>query len=148
MSHLLSNAYFLLLFGDDVEDYLGRGRYLLVLLLATVAGGVLHTLGHPNSSIPVIGASAGISGILVFYGLQYPRAQLGFLILYFFIFRWIRLRAWTYVFFGIVLQSIGAVQQLAGLTQVSFLGHLGGATIGFLFWLLWKWGFPAEKADR
>ncbi|OFV96082.1 MAG: hypothetical protein A3F68_04480, partial [Acidobacteria bacterium RIFCSPLOWO2_12_FULL_54_10] len=133
---LLGNIYFLLIFGDDVEDYLGKGRFLMVLLLAAVTGGVLHTLGHPDSTIPVVGASAGVSGILFLYGLQYPRARLGFLIRYFFLFRWIRLRAWMYVLLWILIQSIGASQQIPGVTQVSFLGHLGGATIGFLFWLL------------
>ncbi|MBI4464011.1 MAG: rhomboid family intramembrane serine protease [Acidobacteria bacterium] len=146
--HLLGNLYFLLVFGDDVEDYLGKSRYLLVLLLATATGGLLHTLGHPDSTTPVIGASAGVSGILVYYGLQYPRARLGFLIQYFFLFRWIRLRAWMYVLLWIVLQSIGALQQLTGVTQVSFLGHLGGAAIGFLFWLLWKWGLPAPAESK
>ncbi|MBI3895836.1 MAG: rhomboid family intramembrane serine protease [Acidobacteria bacterium] len=143
--HLLGNIYFLLVFGDDVEEYLGKSRYLLVLLLAIVTGGVLHSLAHPDSTTPVVGARAGISGILVFYCLQYPRARLGFLVRYLFIFRWIRLRAWMYMLLWIVLQSLGALQQLSGVTQISFLGHLGGATIGLLFWLLWKWGLPSRQ---
>ena len=74
--HLIGNMYFLIIFGDNVEDYLGRSRYLLLLLVGTLAGDALHILSDPRSVMPSIGASGGISGLIAFYALQFPRARL------------------------------------------------------------------------
>ncbi len=135
--HLAGNLYFLVVFGDDVEDYLGRWPYLVVILTATVVGALLHIAPRPDSSIPVIGASGGISGLIAFYGMQFPKAQLGFWWGYP-LFRWIRMRAAVWLMVWILFQSLGALRQIAGVTQVSFLAHLGGALSGFLFWLMWR----------
>jgi len=74
--HLISNLYFFLLFGDKVEDYLGRWRFALLILSATLAGDCLHVLFDPHSSTPCIGASGGIAGVIAFYALEFPRARL------------------------------------------------------------------------
>lgn len=129
--HLLGNVYFLLVFGDNVEDYLGRARYLALILLATVVGDLLHTAFNLHSQVASIGASGGISGAIVFYGLEFPRARLMVLIL---LFRPLRIRARTALILWILLQVLGAYEQMAGFTQVSALAHLGGAGVGLLFW--------------
>ncbi|MBI3933059.1 MAG: rhomboid family intramembrane serine protease [Acidobacteria bacterium] len=149
LPQLAGNLYFLLTFGDDVEDYLGTGRFLLVLLLASLAGSALHVAVHLDSSTPLIGASSAISGILTCYGLQYPRARIGFLVRLpsIFFMRWVNLRAWVYVLFWIVLQAIGSVRQAGEITQVSLWAHLGGVAVGFLFWFLWP-GHRGPAADR
>ncbi len=145
--HLLTNLYFLLVFGDDAEDYLGSGRYLLVLSLSTVAGAAAHVLAGPNSTVPLIGASGGISGLILVYGLQYPRARISLLFqLPMFIFRWIHLRAWAYLLFWIALQIFGAYRQVEAVTQVSFFAHLGGAVVGLLYWFLWP-GIRNEEPE-
>lgn len=132
--HLLGNMYFLIVFGDNVEDYLGKGRYLLLLLLATLAGGLLHIALDPRSAIPLVGASGGISGLIVFYALQFPQARL--LVLLRPLFFWpLRIGARTALFLWILLQFVGVWQQVAGLSHVSSLAHLGGAGVGLLFWL-------------
>ncbi|MBI2819328.1 MAG: rhomboid family intramembrane serine protease, partial [Acidobacteria bacterium] len=99
----------------------------------------LHTLPYAASSIPLIGAGGGISGLLAFYGLQYPRARIGFLLripaIWFL--RWVNVRAWVGVLVWIVLQAIGGLRQRGELTQVSLWAHLGGVAVGFLFWFLW-----------
>jgi membrane associated rhomboid family serine protease len=139
LPQLAGNLYFLLTFGDDVEDYLGTERFLTVLLLASLAGSLLHVSFHADSSIPLIGASSAISGILTCYGFQFPRARIGFLFRLprLFYLRWINLRAWVYVLIWIVLQTIGGLRQAEGLTQVSAWAHIGGVAVGFLFWFLW-----------
>lgn len=139
LPHLAGNLYFLLTFGDDVEDYLGSACYLMVLLLSSLAGSALYVLLHGESSMPLVGASSAISGILTFYGLQFPRARIGFLLRFpsLFFIRWVNLRAWVYVLFWIVLQTIGAFRQSGAYTQVSVWAHLGGVAVGFLFWFLW-----------
>lgn len=135
--HLIGNLYFLLIFGDNVEDYLGRWRAALLILAATVAGDVLHILFDARSMIPCVGASGGISGIIVFYALQFPRARLGILFGYLLYFRWIRFPAWVALLLWIGLQVFTAWQQLHGFTNVSALAHLGGAGVGFVAWLIW-----------
>lgn len=132
--HLLGNLYFLIVFGDNVEDCLGRSRYLLLLLLATVAGDFLHIAIDPRSTIPSIGASGGISGIVAFYGLQFPRARLLILLRYFFFWP-LRITAKTGLLLWILFQLVGVGFQLGGFTDVNYLAHLGGAAIGVVFWL-------------
>ncbi len=136
--HLLGNLYFLFVFGDNVEDFLRWPRYLLLIVVATLAGDLLHIAAEPRASIPSIGASGGIAGVIVFYALQFPRIRLGFLFRYWFYFRWVRLPAWFALVLWIAFQIIGAAQQLAGMSSVSSLAHLGGAGVGLLAWLLWR----------
>src|SRR6266446_6880248 len=141
--HLLGNLYFLLLVGDNVEDYLGRWRYILLVVLATVGGDALHTMVAAHSTEPSIGASGGISGLLAFYALEFPRARLGFLLRYFWQFSWIQMPAWVAFGLWILLQIFGVYTQLAGFSHVSALAHLGGVGVGMVFWLIW--GRKARK---
>lgn len=135
--HLVSNMYFLLVFGDNVEDVLGKGAYLGLLAAAALAGDLLHITFDPRPQVPVVGASGGISGIILYYALKFPRARLGILLrLFFLYFRWVSLPAYAYVGFWVLLQILGAYQQLAGITHVSALAHLGGASIGVIAWVL------------
>ncbi len=134
--HLIGNMYFLLVFGDNVEDWLGKGRFLLLLIFASLAGDALHVLGDPHSSVPCIGASGGISGVIAFYALAFPRARLGVLVHVYLWFRWIRMPAYAMFIIWTLLQAYGAWAQLAGFSNVSSLAHLGGAAVGFVFWLL------------
>jgi membrane associated rhomboid family serine protease len=136
--HLVGNLYFLLIFGDNVEDYLGRLRYLLLILVSTVFGDLVHLIADPNSTIPCIGASGGISGIIVFYALKFPHARLGFLFTYYFRFHWLHFPAWAALGLWLMLQSVGVVMQLSGFTNVAATAHLGGAVVGFVMWLIWR----------
>ncbi len=129
--HLFGNLYFLLIFGDNVEDFLGLRRYLLLVLGATVGGDLLYILFSLGSSTPVIGASGGISGLVVFYGLQFPMAKLGLFVR----FAWIKIRAKWALVFWFLWQIIGMGTQAGGGSNVAYLAHLGGAVVGFTFWL-------------
>lgn len=135
--HLLSNLYFLIVFGAQVEDYLGRRRYLFLLLFATLAGSLSHVALNPGSNIPVVGASGGIAGIVVFYGLQFPRVRLLILTAWLLFFP-LRLRAGIFLLLWFLLQVLGAWQQIHGFSNTSFLAHLGGAAVGLLFWGVWR----------
>lgn len=136
--HLVGNLYFLLIFGDNVEDFLGRIRYSLLILAATLTGDVIHLLADPSSNTPCIGASGGISGIIVFYALQFPKARLGFMFRYFLYFRWLQIPAWAALALWLVLQLFGVVDQMNGLSNVAATAHLGGAGAGFCFWVWWR----------
>ena len=145
--HLLGNLYFLFIFGDNVEDFLGWPRYLLLIIGAALVGDVLHVMADPRATIPCIGASGGIAGVIVFYALQFPRIRLGFLLRYFLYFRWVRLPACFALVLWIGFQFIGAAQQLAGVSAVSALAHLGGAAVGLIAWLVWRKDTAAVLLD-
>jgi membrane associated rhomboid family serine protease len=136
--HLIGNLYFLLIFGDNVEDHLGRWRYLLLILAATLTGDLVHVLAAPQSTVPSIGASGGISGVIVFYALQFPKARLAFLFRYFLYFRWLQIPAWAALVLWMLLQFFTAALQLSGLSNTAATAHLGGAAAGFLLWLKWR----------
>lgn len=136
--HLVSNMYFLLIFGDNVEEYLGRWRFVLLLLAATVAGDLLHAAAYPQSDIPCIGASGGISGVLACYCLAFPRAGLGILFRRFAHFRWIRMPAYAALILWTLLQLLGTYMQIHNISSVSALAHLGGAAMGVVFWLMFR----------
>lgn len=134
--HVLGNLYFLLVFGDNVEEHLGSAKYVLLLLLATFFGGLVHILANPASTTPCIGASGGISALLAYYALQFPNERVGFL----FWFRWVRFPVLGYVAFWIVLQVAGTQ---IGDSNVAHEAHLGGAAAGLACWLMQKNGVKA-----
>lgn len=136
--HLIGNLYFLLIFGDNVEDFLGRLRYGLLILGATVLGDLVHLVVQPDSITPCVGASGGISGIIVFYALQFPKARLGFMFRYFVYFRWLQIPAWGALALWLLLQTFGVFEQLQGFSNVAATAHLGGAAAGFAGWLWWR----------
>lgn len=136
IAHLLGNLYFLMTFGDNVEDVIGRKRFIVVLLLSALLGDVLHWIIDPRSSMPMVGASGGISGIIALYALAFPDAKLGRFLRLGYYFRWIQFSAkWGFAFW-LLLQVITAALQVAGQTHVSALAHLGGAVVGVAYWFV------------
>ncbi len=73
--HLGANMLFLWVFGDNVEDALGHGRYLVFYLLCGIAGGLAHTLMSPASKLPLIGASGAVAGVIAAYLLLHPHVR-------------------------------------------------------------------------
>lgn len=147
--HLLGNLYFLFVFGDNVESRIGWRRMLLLILAATFAGDLLHAIADPRSSVPCIGASGGISGVLAFYALAFPEQKISILWHYQYRgVRWIEMSAWTAFGLWCGLQLLIVVQQLAGMGHVSALAHLGGVMAGGALWFLWKASLPKpEKGE-
>ena len=126
--------YFLWIFGDNVEDDLGRGAYTIMLLAGTILGGLAQYLFTPDGEFVLGGASGGISAIILFYVLRFPRAKLAQM----FFLVWIRIPAYVYAIFWIGLQWLTLQSQLLGETRVSGLAHTGGAIAGFLAWFIWR----------
>jgi membrane associated rhomboid family serine protease/Zn-finger nucleic acid-binding protein len=147
--HLAGNMYFLFVFGDDVEDFLRPVRYLLLIALAALVGDLAHIALDPRSQTPCIGASGGIAGVITFYALNFPHFRLGFLMRWGFVwFHWIRLPAWFVFILWIFFQFIGALEQRAGISSVSSVAHLGGATVGVVAWLLWRRKLPEAPSSN
>lgn len=136
--HLLGNVYFLLVFGDNVEDCLGRPRFVALLALAALAGDAAHLALEPRWDIPAVGASAGISGVIVFYALRFPHARLGVLLRYWYLYRWLFLPAWAALVLWIMLQLVMAGLETMGASPVAAFAHLGGAAAGLLAWAVWR----------
>lgn len=136
--HLIGNLYFFLIFADNVEDVLGRGRFLLLLIAASLAGDAVHWLTQLSSTIPCVGASGGISGVIVFYALRFPQAKLGFMMRVFVYFRWLQIPAWFALVLWIMLQFFDATMELSGYGNVAATAHLGGAAAGFVAWYCWR----------
>jgi membrane associated rhomboid family serine protease len=140
--HLVTNLYFLVVFGDNVEDLLKPARYLALLVFATAISALAHAGLEPRSEVPLVGASGGISAIVVYYGLALPRVKLSVFVLLF----WVRISALWALLGWIGLQLTGVFDQIEGTTDVSFAGHLGGALVGLVAWLLWRPG-AANRAE-
>ncbi len=136
--HLLGNTYFLLVFGDNVEDYLGRGRYLVLLVGAALAGDLAFIMMHPDSHVPCVGASGGISGIIVYYALQFPQARIGVLFWYWYYLRWFYFPAWFALVGWLGFQLLTVYLETHELTNVAATAHIGGAIVGIVVWLVWR----------
>ncbi len=141
--HVLGNMYYLWFFGDSVEDELGPTNYILTLIAGTVGAGLFHVFLSPPGYSLLVGASGGISTLGVIYMFRFPRAKLGF----FLIFGWLRVPAYLILIIWIIMQVSMAYDQVAGLTQVSALAHLGGALVGLASYLLFLRKPPHERAD-
>lgn len=130
--HLISNMWFLWLYGDNVEDRLGKINYLLFYLLAGVLGNLVHgiTTGF-GDSIPLIGASGSVAGVMGCYMVLFPRARIRaiFLVVFYPIF----FRIWAVVLLGgwMVFESVYAYSGSAG-DNVAHWAHIGGFAFGLL----------------
>ncbi len=132
--HLLGNSLYLWVFGNNVEDSMGRLRFLAFYLLTGVIAALAHLAVDPGSPVPTVGASGAISGIMGAYLLLYPRVRVHTFIPPFFLFR---LPAWTILVFWFVSQVLSGLPSLSPLRPeisggVAFWAHIGGFLAGLL----------------
>ena len=128
--HLLGNMLFLWVFGDNVEDFFGHFRYLLFYLVCGIGAGLLHALFNLPSSVPAMGASGAISGVMGAYILLFPRARILTLVFVFLL----------PIPAVVVLGSWFLMQFLAGINAlgtsasggVAWWAHIGGFVLGML----------------
>lgn len=141
--HVLSNLYFLLVFGDDVEVALGRLKYAGLLLGGTLIGNAFHGICTGSPAVAAVGASSGISAVLVFYAMAFPNHRIG--LLSFWSARYWHVSARGTLLFWVGAQLVGGwFWQPVELATVSPMAHVGGAAGGLLIW--WRWhtsGHPA-----
>lgn len=123
--HLAGNMLFLWVFGDNVEDAMGHGRFLLFFVLCGAAAGLAHALADPEAQRPLIGASGAVAGIVAAYLILYPRVRVWALFLNRIP---VRVPAYVAIGFWIVLQIAGAVFMLDD--GVGWFAHLGGFAAG------------------
>lgn len=135
--HLASNMWMLWIFGDNVEDRMGRGGYLCFYLLCGVAAVLAQFISSPMSQAPMIGASGAISGVIGAYFLLYPRARILTLFPIFILFYLIEIPAYFFIGFWFLMQFLqGTAHQLAvgKLAEggVAWWAHVGGFGAGMM----------------
>jgi membrane associated rhomboid family serine protease len=133
--HVLGNLWTLLIFGDNVEDRMGPLRFLVFYLLCGTVAGVVHVYFNAGSSVPTIGASGAIAGVMGAYFVLYPRARVITLIPLLFYPLFVELPA--YVFLGVwfasqVLFGTASLTQPQEAGGIAFLAHVGGFAAGIL----------------
>ncbi|MDT4911958.1 MAG: hypothetical protein QOC66_1086 [Pseudonocardiales bacterium] len=134
--HLLGNMLFLLIFGNNVEDRMGRVKFLVFYLLAGIIAAYGFALADPNSAQTLIGASGAIAGVLGAYLVMFPKARVWSLVPFLF-FIPLRLPAWLVLGLWFVLQwayASGAAVSSAG--NVAYLAHVVGFGFGVLVGLV------------
>jgi len=123
--HLLGNMLFLWIFGNNIEDYLGKLKFIIFYLIAGIGASLAHVLFNWNSITPVIGASGAISGIMGAYLILYPRAKVRTLVFLFIFVTFIDLPAYLFLIVWFIFQFISP-------EGVAWLAHVGGFVIGIL----------------
>jgi membrane associated rhomboid family serine protease len=142
--HLLGNMLYLWIFGDNVEDRLGHGRYLVFYLTCGLIAALVHATVFAQSKVPCVGASGAISGVLVAYLLFFPKARVSTLFVIFIFIKVVRLPAVLLLGVWIVLQIIGGMQSLgAAAGGVAWFAHIGGLAAGVLLSLIM--GLPRRR---
>jgi rhomboid family protein len=132
--HLGGNMLFLWIFGNNVEDLLGRARYLLLYLASGAAAALMQALSARHALVPMIGASGAIAGVLGAYLMTYPRANVHCLV-WIVIFFWIvTVPAWILLGLWFAMQLVSGLVARPDSPGVAFWAHVGGfATGGVLF---------------
>src|SRR6266850_7906142 len=131
--HLIGNMWTLWIFGDNVEERMGRARFLLFYLACGLAAGITHWFTNAHSTMPTVGASGAIAGVLGAYFVLFPRSQIVVLVPIFFFPFFFELPAVTYLLFWFLSQVLGGT--LAGLSAsqvggIAFWAHVGGFVAG------------------
>jgi membrane associated rhomboid family serine protease len=142
--HLLGNMWFLWLFGNNIEDSMTRGRFVAFYLLAGLAAALAQVIADPSSTVPMVGASGAISGVMGAYLILFPRVRVFTLVPLGLFITSMALPAWAMLIYWAVLQVLGGITSIVGAQEggVAFWAHLGGFLSGVILIKLF------EKADR
>ena len=133
--HILGNALFLWVFGNNIEDSMGAGRFLVFYLLCGLAAIGTHVLIQPTSPVPTVGASGAISGVLGAYLILYPRVRVNMLFWFLFFIRVMPVPAWLVLIWWFGIQVLTGLPALSPLRSdvsggVAVWAHVGGFVTG------------------
>ncbi len=134
--HLLGNMLFLVIFGNNIEEVLGRVKYLLFYFLCGIAAALTQVMAQPGSTIPVLGASGAIAGVLGAYLILYPKSKVNTLIFLIIFIKKVPIPAWLLLglwffsqFFSQLTHARAGGPDQGG---VAYLAHIGGFIAGML----------------
>ena len=134
--HILGNALFFWVFGNNIEDSMGPGRFLTFFLICGLAAGGAQILAQPRSPIPTVGASGAIAGVLGAYLVLYPKVRVNMLFIFVIFIKIIPIPAWLVLIYWFVVQVLTGWSQLTPLRPevsgggVAVWAHVGGFLAG------------------
>lgn len=139
--HVISNMWYLWIFGDNVEDRLGHAKFLFFYLFCGVIGNLAHYVFNALSQVPAVGASGAVAGVMGAYLVSYPSARITILIPIFLFIHFIELPAMLVIgvwFLLQLLQGVGSLTALAVTAGVAWWAHVGGFISGILLFNLFR----------
>lgn len=150
-SHFIGNMWTLYIFGDNVEDKLGHWNYLTFYLLCGLGASLTHYFVYPYSTVPALGASGAISGIMAVYMILFPGARILMLFPIVIIPFFFEISAFVYLAFWFFIQLFNGTFSLLSAaegTGIAFWAHIGGFAIGIFLYLFFYRGKKSAKAVR
>jgi rhomboid family protein len=131
--HLIGNMWFLWLFGNNVEDSMGRLRFAIFYLLCGLAAALAQVATNPASAIPMVGASGAISGVMGGYLVLYPQVRVFCLVVLGFFVTSVALPAWMMLIYWFLIQFVSGLAAFGGdVGGVAFWAHTGGFVVGLI----------------
>jgi membrane associated rhomboid family serine protease len=135
--HIIGNALFLWVFGNNIEDVYGRARFLAFYLICGLVAAATHIAVDPASPVPTVGASGAISGVMGAYLVLYPKVRVRMLFFFIIIFKVIPLPAWLVLLYWFGLQLLSGLPELLSPSPemaggVAVWAHVGGFLAGVL----------------
>ncbi len=147
--HLIGNMWFLWIFGDNVEDILGHGKYLVFYLLAGVVAALAQVVFTPGSRVPMVGASGAIAGVMGAYMIKFPHSRILTLIPVIVFFTTVEVPAFFMLLYWFAIQFFSGVGSIAysHVSQggVAFLAHVGGFIAGIVLILSMRTREPYRR---
>jgi membrane associated rhomboid family serine protease len=140
--HIIGNMWFLWIFGDNVEDAMGHGRYLAFYLICGVAAALAQVLVTPSATVPMVGASGAIAGVLGAYLILYPHARVKSLFIFIIFITTIYVPAWLLLGLWFVSQFF------VGGQEVAWMAHVGGFVAGMALVHLFVARRPPPRRPR
>jgi membrane associated rhomboid family serine protease len=136
--HIVFNMLFLWVFGNNVEDRLGKVKFVAFYLLAGTAAAYTQSYVFPDSAVPLIGASGAVAGILGAYILMFPRARVRTLVILIIFITMIVVPAWVMIGVWFLTNLLSSVGSVSGDTGVAYMAHVGGFLAGMLLLLIFR----------
>jgi len=137
--HLIGNMWFLWVFGNNVEDVMGRGRFVVFYVLCGLAATAAQMLSNPESAIPMVGASGAIGGVMGAYAMLFPRVRVQTLLILGFLARMIEVPAWGMLGYWFGLQVVMGLPSLGSEAGgVAFWAHVGGFVAGVVLMYVFR----------
>jgi membrane associated rhomboid family serine protease len=146
--HLIGNMWFLHIFGDNVEDRLGRPRFVVLYVCGGLVAGLAQVVSSPGDTVPMVGASGAIAAVLGAYLLMYPRARVLTVVPIFIFLQFVRLPAFLFIGIWFVFQMFSGYAALLSSASggVAWWAHIGGFVAGLLLCMVLKSGTQARPA--
>jgi membrane associated rhomboid family serine protease len=146
--HVAGNLLTLWIFGDNVEDRMGHGRFLLFYLIAGLVANLAQTWADPSSPLPLVGASGAIAGVMGAYFVLFPYSRILVLVFLVFFVDVVEIPAVLFLGIWFLMQVFGGVGQIGGagaMGGVAFWAHAGGFLTGLAgVWIFKRRGSPWE----